>query len=475
FIPPEYTTPTHLELGVISKCFGRIMAITSKPTVGFVGLGAMGFGMATHLVNQGYTVLGFDTWAPTLERFKEAGGTVAASLEDSAKGCMYYVCMVASAPQVQAVLFDDARPIVNALPHEATLILCSTVPASYAKSVRAQLVSRGRGDISFIDAPVSGGAICAANGSLSIMAGGSDTALKRGEPLLAEISDTAKLYLVPGGVGAGSNMKMVHQVLAGLHILAASEAMGFAARLGLNAQEVCKAIIASDAWSWMHENRSPRMLKEDYFPGVSALTIILKDVTIITKSARIKHFPVPLSSAAEQIYVTGLSRGFGPHDDAGMVRMYYSEAITKVASSATRTPDSKSWATNLVISLLRNIHLCAAAEAVAFARFLDLDMTQFYELVNAAAGGSFIFKSKATEMIGGIGQPAVPTGRTLDEAVDELSVVVQEARNLDCPMYLGAAALGMMHQAKYRGWGKGPDSSVVRLWEMHNGDSSSST
>lgn len=158
-----------------------------------------------------------------------------------------------------------------------------------------------------------------------------------------------------------------------------------------------------------------------------------------------------------------------------MVRLYYSEPITKVASSATRTPDSKSWATNLVISLLRNIHLCAAAEAVAFARFLDLDMTQFYELVNAAAGGSFIFKSKATEMISGIGQTAVPTGRTLDEAVDELSAVVQEARNLDCPMYLGAAALGMMHQAKYRGWGKGPDSSVVRLWEMHNGDSSSST
>lgn len=165
-----------------------------------------------------------------------------------------------------------------ALPHEAILILCSTVPASYAQSVRDQLVSRGRGDISFIDAPVSGGAIRAANGTLSIMAGGSDPALKRGESLLAEMSDTAKLYLVPGGVGAGSNMKMVHQVLAGIHILAASEAMGFAARLGLNAQDVCKAIIASAAWSWMHENRSPRMLKEDYFPGVSALTIILKDV-----------------------------------------------------------------------------------------------------------------------------------------------------------------------------------------------------
>ncbi|EFQ99589.1 2-hydroxy-3-oxopropionate reductase [Nannizzia gypsea CBS 118893] len=451
------------------------MAITPKPTVGFVGLGAMGFGMAVHLITQGYSVKGFDTWAPALERFREAGGNVAASLEDSAKGCMYYVCMVASAPQVQSILFDDAKPILKALPFGATFILCSTVPAAYAQSVRDQLASSGRGDISFIDAPVSGGAIRAANGTLSIMAGGSDTALERGRFLLAEMSDAAKLYLVPGGVGAGSNMKMVHQVLAGIHILAASEAMGFAARLGLDAQEVCNAIVASDAWSWMHENRSPRMLKEDYFPGVSALTIILKDVTIITKSARLHQFPVPLSSTAEQIYVAGLSPGYGADDDAGMVRMYYPEPISKVKSPTTMTPEFKSKATNLVISLLRHIHLCAAAEAIAFARFLSLDMAQFYELVNAAAGGSFIFKSKAMEMINSANQAGTSAVKILNEAVDELSDVVQEARNVDCPLHLGAAALGILHQAKFRGWGKDSDSSVIRLWETHNEHCSNSS
>lgn len=359
------------------------------------------------------------------------------------------------------------------------------MPAAYAQSVRDQLAARGRDDISFIDAPVSGGAIRAANGTLSIMAGGSDAALERGEFLLSEMSDAAKLYLLPGGVGAGSNMKMAHQVLAGIHILAASEAMGFAARLGLDAEEVCNAIIASDAWSWMHENRSPRMLKEDYFPGVSALTIILKDVvsyplfsllpfikpdlispkSIITNSARLSQFPVPLSSIAEQVYVSGLSHGYGPDDDAGMVRMYYPNPISKATSPTTMAPEFKSKATNLVISLLRNIHLCAAAEAVAFARRLNVDMAQFYELVNAAAGGSSMFKIKGVEMIEGIKKAGLPVDRTLNDATNELSAVVQEARNLDCPLYLGAAALGILHQANHSGWGKDSDSSVIEVWE----------
>ena len=168
-----------------------------------------------------------------------------------------------------------------ALEQNATLILTSTVPASYTQSVQSKLTTLSRSDVSFIDAPVSGGALRASNGTLSIMAGASESAIKDGKFLLVELADANKLYLVPGGVGAGSNMKMVHQVLAAIQILAASEAMGFAARLGLDAQKVKDAVIESDAWSWMFENRVGRMLSEDYFPGVSAVTIILKDVVCL--------------------------------------------------------------------------------------------------------------------------------------------------------------------------------------------------
>jgi 3-hydroxyisobutyrate dehydrogenase len=181
-------------------------------------------------------------------------------------------------------LLTEINPTV--LPHGATFLLCSTVPSTYAQSVEKDLKAHGREDIYFIDAPVSGGAKRAADGTLSIMAGASDAALEKGKFLLQEMADATKLYLVPGGIGAGSNMKMVHQVLAGIHILGASEAMGLAARLGLDARTAADAIIKSDAWTWMHENRLQRMLEEDWNPGASALTIILKDVVSIDKQRR---------------------------------------------------------------------------------------------------------------------------------------------------------------------------------------------
>lgn len=327
----------------------------------------------------------------------------------------------------------------------------------------------GRDDILFIDAPVSGGAKRAADGTLSIMAGAPKTALEKGKFLLAEMSGTQKLYLVPGGIGAGSNMKMVHQVLAGIHILAASEAMGLAAWLGLDAESVKEAIIGSDAWSWMHENRAPRILAEDYFPGVSALTIILKDVGIITATARLHNFPIPLCSAAEQVYLAGLSRGFGPNDDAGMVRMYYPDPVTKATP-----PSSESMSTaarmKLVLDLLRNIHLCAAAEAISFARSLDVDMAQFYELVNAAAGGSAMFRTRGLEMIGsslknGTSNANGVDGRTLKQAVEEMTAVVDAARSVNCPLHLGSATLNLLYSAQRRGWGERRDASVIRAWE----------
>tara|TARA_R110002003_G_scaffold1184_9_gene22641 strand:- start:14084 stop:14920 length:837 start_codon:yes stop_codon:yes gene_type:complete len=250
--------------------------MSTKPSIGFCGLGAMGMGMATHLVKQGYPVTGFDVYPPSLEKFSAAGGTPSSSLSASAKDKAFYIVMVASAPQAQPALFGDDG-IVKALPQGATLILCSTVASSYVKSVEKELQSVGRGDVFFIDAPVSGGAGRAADGTLSIMAGASAAAFEKGKWVLEEMSAPSKLFIVDGRIGAGSNMKMVHQVLAAIQILAVSEAYGFAARLGLNGKDVCDAVVKSQGWSWMFENRSQRTLKEDYFPGASAVTIILKD------------------------------------------------------------------------------------------------------------------------------------------------------------------------------------------------------
>lgn len=266
----------HIDRSAHQHTFNQTSKMSDKPAIGFCGLGAMGGGMATHLVKQGYSVTGFDLYGPSLDRFKAAGGIPSTSLSESAKDKPFYIVMVASQWQAQPALFDKDG-IVNALPKGATLLLCSTVPSAYAQSVEKELKDIGREDIYFIDAPVSGGAGRAADGTLSIMAGAEEAAMEKGKWLLQEMSAPSKLFLVAGGVGAGSNMKMVHQVLAAIQILALNEAYGFAARLGLNGKDVSEAVIGSKGWSWMFENRTQRVLKEDYFPGASAVTIILKD------------------------------------------------------------------------------------------------------------------------------------------------------------------------------------------------------
>ncbi|PYH28957.1 NAD(P)-dependent oxidoreductase [Aspergillus neoniger CBS 115656] len=434
----------------------------SKPAIGFVGLGAMGFGMATHLVHEGYPVYGYDVFPASVQRFQAAGGTPASSLRESAEGKSFYVCMVASAPQAQTVLFGH-EGVVQYLPQNATLLLCSTVAASYAQSVAAELASRGRSDIYFVDAPVSGGAKRAADGTLSIMAGGSDSALQIARNLLQTMSAPSKLYLVPGGVGAGSNMKMVHQVLAAIHILGASEAMGFAAHLGLNAVNTAERIKSSEAWTWMHENRFPRMVEEDWNPGASALTIILKDAGIITTSARQNNFPIPLCATAEQIYLSALIQGYGPKDDSAMIRQYYSHPLKDLdTSSATEDPET---AIQLVLDLMQCVNLVAAAEAIAFARSLGVDMAQFFELVSDAAGGSKIFVTKGLEMIEGkIGAQAPAGSETLDAVVSRLEKVVQKARDMHCPLHLGNAALNVLLMSKGQGYGSEASTSVIRVY-----------
>lgn len=371
----------------------------------------------------------------------------------------------------------------SALPQNATLLLCSTVSATDAQSVAAELVTLGRKDISFIDAPVSGGALRAAAGTLSIMAGASDDALEKGRFLLQAMADANKLYLVPGGVGAGSNMKMVHQVLAGIHILGASEAMGFAARLGLGALATADAIKGSMAWTWMHENRLQRMLEEDWNPGASALTIILKDVVscrdfissvckstslinwrqgIITTSARENQFPTPLCSTAEQVYLSALLQGYGAVDDSSMVRQYFGEPITKVSTQPGKDEEA-SKNLQFVLDLMEVTNLVAAAEAIALARYLNVDLKQFYTLVSDAAGASRQFMTKGLEIIEGrIGDAA--GSETLDAVTSRLEQAVQKARDLHCPLNLGNAALNVLFLAKRSGLGAEGSTSVVKVF-----------
>lgn len=450
------------------------MAASSKPAVAFIGLGAMGFGMATHLLSEGYPVTGFDVWAPTLERFKSAGGATASTPAEAVQGKAFCVCMVATAQQAQAVLLQGEKAAVPALPQGATLLLCSTVPCAYVQGLAKELSEMGRGDINLVDSPVSGGAIRAADGTLSIMAGGSDEALDKGKDLLQAMSDPQKLYLVKGGVGAGSNMKMCHQVLAANQILSASEALGFASHLGLDLKQASDAILASQGRSWMFENRLPRLLAPDFKPIASAVTIILKDAGIITSEARRCRFPVPMTSAAEQAYLAALGRGWGADDDASVLRIY-SEGVGKVGPVAGLA-SSVEEKLALVVNLLKGIHLCSTAEMAAFASHVGLELDQVFELCTNAAGGSAMLDAYGPDMIKALKAGSVKAdenwaasegGEGLEGIAGALQASVDEAQRLKLPLFLGNQALNMIRLASkdYSATGGGlRAAAVVRAW-----------
>jgi len=439
-----------------------------KPPVSFIGLGAMGFGMATHLIKEGYTVTGFDVWAPTLERFRAAGGQTATTPAEAVAGKDFCVCMVATAQQAQSVLIDGPSAAISALPQGAAVLLCSTVPCEYVQSLQKQLETLGRGDILLVDSPVSGGAARAADGTLSIMAGMSDAALAKARPLLAEMADPAKLYIVQGGVGAGSNMKMVHQVLAACQILSASEALGFADQLGLDLAKAQQTVLGSDAWNWMFEHRTPRMLTQ-YQPIASAINIIMKDTSIITAEGRRSAFPTLMTSAAEQVYFSGIGRGFGPDDDSSLIRLY-TEGKGKVGSvhGLAETEDAK---LELVVDLLKGILLCSAAESLAFANTVGLDLDQVFELCINAAGGSRILEKAGPEIIKAFkegtieqGWKASEGGLGLKSLGDKLQAAIEEAQRIKAPLFLGTQALNIIRLA-LQSDGEGlAAGAVVKVW-----------
>ncbi|RYP49853.1 hypothetical protein DL768_004508 [Monosporascus sp. mg162] len=440
--------------------------MASKPSISFIGLGAMGFGMATHLVKQGYSVTGFDVWQPTLDRFKEAGGLTAATPAEAVRDKDHCICMVATAQQAQEVLLEGTDPAAPALPKGGTLLLCSTVPCAYVKSLAKQLADAGRGDIALIDAPVSGGAGRAADGTLSIMAGAPDAALEKGRFLLQELADEKKLYIVKGGIGAGSNMKMVHQVLAANQILSASEGMGFAARLGLDLNTASQATLKSDGWAWMLEHRLPRMLTAPEFkPVASALNIIMKDTSIITSEAMRYGFPTPMTSAAEQVYFSGLALGYGPDDDSGIIRMY-TEGRDKVGP-ANGQVESEEAKLSLVVALLKGIHLCSAAEALAFAQKCQLDLDQVYDLCISAAGSSTMLRNFGPELMKVYRGESPVADEGLGDLAQQLQAAVEEAQRLKMPLYLGSQALNLIRltlQHNPNSAEKTSKAMVARTW-----------
>ncbi|QRG09847.1 NAD-binding protein [Xanthobacter dioxanivorans] len=287
----------------------------SAGRTGIVGLGSMGFGMALSLLRAGLDVAGCDVSAASVERFATAGGRGAATPAEVAKGADHVVSVVVNAAQTEAILFGSGG-VAETLPEGSVFISCATMDPDVARSLAARLEAGGR---HYLDAPISGGAQRAAEGALTILASGSPAAFAKARPALDAMA--AKLYELGDAPGAGAAFKMINQLLAGVHIAAACEAIAFAARQGLDIRKVYEVITASAGNSWMFENRMPHVLDGDYAPR-SAVDIFVKDLGIIQDMARSAKFPVPVSAAALQMFLAASGAGMGQDDDASLARLY---------------------------------------------------------------------------------------------------------------------------------------------------------
>ncbi len=291
------------------------MAAASTPVVGVIGVGTMGAGVARSLLRAGFTVHAYDVQPAAVAALVAEGAHGAATPAELGAACAVVIVLVVNAAQVEAVLFaaDGCAP---AMRRGALVVASSTTPPAFAASLGTRLEELG---LEVLDAPLSGGAAGANEARLTVMASGSAAAFDAAEPVLAAIA--AKVYRLGDAPGMGSKMKTINQLLAGVHIAAAAEALALGIRAGIEPQVLYDVISASAGSSWMFQNRVPHILAGDYTP-LSAVNIFVKDLGIVLDAARALDFPLPIAATAHQLFLAAAAAGLGGEDDSAVVKVY---------------------------------------------------------------------------------------------------------------------------------------------------------
>lgn len=282
--------------------------------IGLVGLGAMGRGVAANLAKKGFRVFGCDVREESRAALAPADAFSTRPAELA--GCDVVMSFVVNDAQTEDVLFgrDGMAPHLRS---GSIFVMCSTVPPAYARSLGARLAQRG---VTLIDAPVTGGAAGAARGSLTVMAAGPKDAFERVRPLLQAFG--ARLYHLGEENGAGAQMKVINQLLCGVHLAAAGEALAMAKRQGLPLETVHEILCSGSASSWMLGDRGPRMVESDFDNVTSAVDIFVKDMGLVLDASREARFAAPLAHAAYLAFLAASGRGLGRKDDSAVIRFY---------------------------------------------------------------------------------------------------------------------------------------------------------
>lgn len=286
----------------------------SKQVISVFGLGSMGFGVACSALAAGHHVYGFDVNPDSQSKFIAKGGDQAVVADAGAQSDVV-VSVVLNGAQTVDILFGD-NGIVPHMRPGSVVVSCATVAPDLARDLAARCDAF---QILYLDAPISGGSVKAAEGALTMMASGNASSFDAAKPTLDAITQT--VYRLGDEAGAGSAMKAVNQLLAGVHIAAMGEALTFGISQGVDAARIVEVISKCAGTSWMFENRAPHVVDGDYTPH-SAVNIWLKDLGIVLDVAKGSNFSAPLAAAALQQFVAAAGQGLGREDDAAVAKVY---------------------------------------------------------------------------------------------------------------------------------------------------------
>lgn len=286
------------------------------------GLGSMGFGIATSLLKAGHDTYGFDVATSQMDRFVDEGGSVS-TVAHIAPQLECVVVVVLNAEQTEAVLFGE-NGIVSLLAEGSVVIACATVAPGFARDMAKRCSEHG---VMYLDAPISGGTIKAAQGQLSVMASGPKMTFDAARPVLDAMATT--VFELGDAAGAGSAMKSVNQLLAGVHIATMAEALTFGITQGVTPAKFLDVISQCAGSSWMLENRAPHIVDGDY-TSHSAVNIWLKDLGIVMDIAESAKFDAPVARAALDQFVKANEQGHGLEDDAAVAKVYARQVAVKL-------------------------------------------------------------------------------------------------------------------------------------------------
>lgn len=284
-------------------------------TVGIVGVGNMGGGMAARLLARGWAVQACDLLTERVDALVRQGARATPSPAAAAKGAQALIVCVVDAQQTRSVLFEADGAVATLAPGSAVL-LCPTIAPADVEAIASGLSARG---LQAIDAPMSGGPARARDGTMSLMVACADAAFDAQRALLDALS--SKVFRVGTRPGDGARTKLVNNLLAGINLAGAAEAMALAERLGLDLGRTLDVIEQSSGQSWIGSDRMRRAIAGDYAPRAH-VTLLQKDTRLALEAARAAGFEGTLGPLAHEAFNRAVEAGDAGLDDAALFKVF---------------------------------------------------------------------------------------------------------------------------------------------------------